>query len=667
MTEKPPSANQNLNFVDRAKQMKDRAREGLHSFKTQVRENTKNISIPSFNNGQAMSNNSTAQANTNHGIGVMNAQQRSSSPGLLSRSFENQSPMAQKVLEEEMKKRLSMQTLASNNERASEVTYESAIVRTLREELVIQQRQHDETARVVVTLQDDVDEARKQKEDLIEQSARIWDEQKLKLNEREKREDELNAIVQKLEREIDEMKNSATAIYNSSAIENEEEKNERESEIARLNAKVLSSEHEKKERDCMIEEERMKSKKLEEKMSEEIALLKRTINEENERGRMLAAANAVEEAIKQQKKDEEQENKNNNDDNDATNALEKEIESFYATDALEKEIESLKKDNETLRHTEANLRQEFDLLQSTASTSVSEKAKIESEYKKTIEAFETRLASEEESNKKMLHDSQKMMTAKFEESNNHLKELKENEIRLNAITLELKKAEELKSEENKLLRTEKEEITEKYELLIATRNEEINALENKVKDMNDEIERVRNQSEASATKAIEEVNERSKKSSEVFEQAIEEKDKTIESLSDEIASLAQKLETIEETLKVAQASTGPNLERQIAEKNALKSTLADVRYERDVLANMLKEMKKKVGAYSIETPPFQRAVNDAKKNWNGLISRLGQQQSSSAKKPKTATPLTGKPAPPAYQTPVKLNFSSPAAALTPPP
>ena len=55
---------------------------------------------------------------------------------------------------------------------------------------MIQQRQHDETARMVVTLQDDVDEARKQKEDLIEQSARIWDEQKLKLNEREKREDE---------------------------------------------------------------------------------------------------------------------------------------------------------------------------------------------------------------------------------------------------------------------------------------------------------------------------------------------------------------------------------------------------------------------------------------------------------------------------------------------
>ena len=40
-----------------------------------------------------------------------------------------------------------------------------------------------------------------------------------------------------------------------------------------------------------------------------------------------------------------------------------------------------------------------------------------------------------------------------------------------------------------------------------------------------------------------------------------------------------------------------------------------------------KEMKKKVGAYSIETPPFQRAVNDAKKK----LERLNFKTRSTAK------------------------------------
>jgi hypothetical protein len=83
-------------------------------------------------------------------------------------------------------------------------------------------------------------------------------------------------------------------------------------------------------------------------------------------------------------------------------------------------------------------------------------------------------------------------------------------------------------------------------------------------------------------------------------------------------------------------------------------------------------MKKKVGAYSMETPPLLRAVNDAKKNLNGFMSRFqGAASNSAAKNSNNAT--TQAPASAAARsplanaaTPQKLNFSQPAAALTPP-
>ena len=145
---------------------------------------------------------------------------------------------------------------------------------------------------------------------------------------------------------------------------------------------------------------------------------------------------------------------------------------------------------------------------------------------------------------------------------------------------------------------------------------------------------------------------------------------------EEVKAIQLKLNHAEEALKNTQSSA-PNLERQIAEKNALKSTLAEVRYERDVLANMLKEMKKKVGAYSMETPPILRAVNDAKKNLNGFMSRFqtGGGSTSTAKKSSQAPASVAASKNANNQrtqssssaaTPQKLNFSQPAAALTPP-
>ena len=80
----------------------------------------------------------------------------------------------------------------------------------------------------------------------------------------------------------------------------------------------------------------------------------------------------------------------------------------------------------------------------------------------------------------------------------------------------------------------------------------------------------------------------------------------------------------------------------------------------------------------METPPLLRAVNDAKKNLNGFMSRFqGAASNSAAKNSNAATtqaPASASNATSAAArsplanaaTPQKLNFSQPAAALTPP-
>jgi chromosome segregation ATPase len=223
-----------------------------------------------------------------------------------------------------------------------------------------------------------------------------------------------------------------------------------------------------------------------------------------------------------------------------------------------------------------------------------------------------------------------------------------------------------------LSNVEKMETTEKFELLLATRDEEVKTLEKNKRDALDEIESIREELNV-AKEAVEVANETSKAALTGAEDA----EKAHEATKEEMKALQLKLDHAEEALKNTQSSA-PNLERQIAEKNALKSTLADVRYERDVLANMLKEMKKKVGAYSMETPPLLRAVNDAKKNLNGFMSRFqGAASNSAAKNSNNATtqaPASASNATTAASrsplanaaTPQKLNFSQPAAALTPP-
>jgi chromosome segregation ATPase len=284
-----------------------------------------------------------------------------------------------------------------------------------------------------------------------------------------------------------------------------------------------------------------------------------------------------------------------------------------------------------------------------------------------LSAVQSKLSSEIESNKKALEDARKQLeneraSAKksaddtIMKSENHVAELD-------------KEISNLKAQLD-LSNVEKTETTEKFELLLATRDEEVKSLEKNIKDALAEMQSIRNELNV-AKKAVQVANETSKAALNGAEDA----EKAREETKEEMKALQLKLDHAEEALKNTQISA-PNLERQIAEKNALKSTLADVRYERDVLANMLKDMKKKVGAYSMETPPILRAVNDAKKNLNGFMSRFqGTGSTSTVKKNTTTTqapasasasknPNTKSPS--AAATPQKLNFSQPAAALTPP-
>jgi chromosome segregation ATPase len=521
-------------------------------------------------------------------------------------------------------------------------------MRRLREQLVDAQMRHDETAKVVLHLQEDVERIQREKEDLRVKSAKIWQEQQdalaAKETERKTREEEGEAREKARETEV------ANLVAKVNQLERERAKEKEMKAESDVKVDVGKFEEEIADLRKKLEAERGKVVAAEKSVAEEKAKTEKVLADAS-----VAASVAVTPTSSEEEKSEEE-------------ALKKEIES------VKTENEKLKAEIETIRASESKLREENQTLQSTASTSTQDKSASESEHKKNMDALtlelsavQSKLSSEIESNKKALEDARKQLeneraSAKksaddtIMKSENHVAELD-------------KEISNLKAQLD-LSNVEKTETTEKFELLLATRDEEVKSLEKNIKDALAEMQSIRNELNV-AKEAVQVANETSKAALNGAEDA----EKAREETKEEMKALQLKLDHAEEALKNTQISA-PNLERQIAEKNALKSTLADVRYERDVLANMLKDMKKKVGAYSMETPPILRAVNDAKKNLNGFMSRFqGTGSTSTVKKNTTTTqapasasasknPNTKSPS--AAATPQKLNFSQPAAALTPP-
>jgi chromosome segregation ATPase len=521
-------------------------------------------------------------------------------------------------------------------------------MRRLREQLVDAQMRHDETAKVVLHLQEDVERIQREKEDLRVKSAKIWQEQQdalaAKETERKTREEEGEAREKARETEV------ANLVAKVNQLERERAKEKEMKAESDVKVDVGKFEEEIADLRKKLEAERGKVVAAEKSVAEEKAKTEKVLADAS-----VAASVAVTPTSSEEEKSEEE-------------ALKKEIES------VKTENEKLKAEIETIRASESKLREENQTLQSTASTSTQDKSASESEHKKNMDALtlelsavQSKLSSEIESNKKALEDARKQLeneraSAKksvddtIMKSENHVAKLD-------------KEISNLKAQLD-LSNVEKTETTEKFELLLATRDEEVKSLEKNIKDALAEMQSIRNELNV-AKKAVQVANETSKAALNGAEDA----EKAREETKEEMKALQLKLDHAEEALKNTQISA-PNLERQIAEKNALKSTLADVRYERDVLANMLKDMKKKVGAYSMETPPILRAVNDAKKNLNGFMSRFqGTGSTSTVKKNTTTTqapasasasknPNTKSPS--AAATPQKLNFSQPAAALTPP-
>tara|TARA_B100000475_G_scaffold90981_1_gene65737 strand:- start:1098 stop:2744 length:1647 start_codon:yes stop_codon:yes gene_type:complete len=521
-------------------------------------------------------------------------------------------------------------------------------MRRLREQLVDAQMRHDETAKVVLHLQEDVERIQREKEDLRVKSAKIWQEQQdalaAKETERKTREEEGEAREKARETKV------ANLVAKVNQLERERAKEKEMKAESDVKVDVGKFEEEIADLRKKLEAERGKVVAAEKSVAEEKAKTEKVLADAS-----VAASVAVTPTSSEEEKSEEE-------------ALKKEIES------VKTENEKLKAEIETIRASESKLREENQTLQSTASTSTQDKSASESEHKKNMDALtlelsavQSKLSSEIESNKKALEDARKQLeneraSAKksaddtIMKSENHVAELD-------------KEISNLKAQLD-LSNVEKTETTEKFELLLATRDEEVKSLEKNIKDALAEMQSIRNELNV-AKEAVQVANETSKAALNGAEDA----EKAREETKEEMKALQLKLDHAEEALKNTQISA-PNLERQIAEKNALKSTLADVRYERDVLANMLKDMKKKVGAYSMETPPILRAVNDAKKNLNGFMSRFqGTGSTSTVKKNTTTTqapasasasknPNTKSPS--AAATPQKLNFSQPAAALTPP-
>ena len=640
---------------DKVKQMKEKAGKmsALSSAfvaKT-VKKTTSTMKIPQIgtmstvnhrsNTGSAV--NTTTNNNTNNGLSSSYGRQSPGIPG--KSSFEGTSPIAFAAMEEERRAR----TIGVNTTQQQYSTKEDEeTMRRLREQLVDAQMRHDETAKVVLHLQEDVERIQREKEDLRVKSAKIWQEQRdalaAKETERKTREEEGEAREKAREMEV------ANLVAKVNQLERERAKEKEMKAESDVKVDVGKFEEEIADLRKKLEAERGKVVAAEKSVAEEKAKTEKVLADAS-----VAASVAVTPTSSEEEKSEEE-------------ALKKEIES------VKTENEKLKAEIETIRASESKLREENQTLQSTASTSTQDKSASESEHKKNMDALtlelsavQSKLSSEIESNKKALEDARKQLeneraSAKksvddtITKSENHVAELD-------------KEISNLKAQLD-LSNVEKTETTEKFELLLATRDEEVKSLEKNIKDALAEMQSIRNELNV-AKEAVQVANETSKAALNGAEDA----EKAREETKEEMKALQLKLDHAEEALKNTQISA-PNLERQIAEKNALKSTLADVRYERDVLANMLKDMKKKVGAYSMETPPILRAVNDAKKNLNGFMSRFqGTGSTSTVKKNTTTTqapasasasknPNTKSPS--AAATPQKLNFSQPAAALTPP-
>jgi len=637
---------------DKVKQMKEKAGKmsALSSaFAKTVKKTTSTMKIPQIGTMSTVnrSNTTTTTTNTNNiNNGGLSSSYGRQSPGIPGKSsFEGTSPIAFAAMEEERRAR----TIGVNTTQQQYSTKEDEeTMRRLREQLVDAQMRHDETAKVVLHLQEDVERIQREKEDLRVKSAKIWQEQQdalaAKETERKTREEEGEAREKAREMEV------ANLVAKVNQLERERAKEKEMKAESDVKVDVGKFEEEIADLRKKLEAERGKVVAAEKSVAEEKAKTEKVLADAS-----VAASVAVTPTSSEEEKSEEE-------------ALKKEIES------VKTENEKLKAEIETIRASESKLREENQTLQSTASTSTQDKSASESEHKKNMDALtlelsavQSKLSSEIESDKKSLEDARKQLeneraSAKksvddtIMKSENHVAELD-------------KEISNLKAQLD-LSNVEKTETTEKFELLLATRDEEVKSLEKNIKDALAEMQSIRNELNV-AKEAVQVANETSKAALNGAEDA----EKAREETKEEMKALQLKLDHAEEALKNTQISA-PNLERQIAEKNALKSTLADVRYERDVLANMLKDMKKKVGAYSMETPPILRAVNDAKKNLNGFMSRFQGTGSTSTVKKNTTTaqapasasasknPNTKSPS--AAATPQKLNFSQPAAALTPP-
>ena len=644
---------------DKVKQMKEKAGKmsALSSaFAKTVKKTTSTMKIPQIGTMSTVnrSNTTTTNNNTNINNGGVSSSYGRQSPGIPGKnSFEGTSPIAFAAMEEERRAR----TIGVNTTQQQYSTKEDEeTMRRLREQLVDAQMRHDETAKVVLHLQEDIERIQREKEDLRVKSAKIWQEQQdalaAKETERKTREEEGEAREKARETEV------ANLVAKVNQLERECAK---EKEMAAKTADALKAESDVKVDVGKFEEEIADlRKKLEAEQGKVVAAEKSVAEEKAKTEKVLADASVAASVVVTPTSSEEEKSEEE--------ALKKEIES------VKTENEKLKAEIETIRASESKLREENQTLQSTASTSTQDKSASESEHKKNMDALtlelsavQSKLSSEIESNKKALEDARKQLeneraSAKksaddtIMKSENHVAELDKDISNLKA--------------QLDLSNVEKTETTEKFELLLATRDEEVKALEKNMEDALAEMQSIRNELNV-AKEAVQVANETSKAA---LNGAVDA-EKAREETKEEMKALQLKLDHAEEALKNTQISA-PNLERQIAEKNALQSTIADVRYERDVLANMLKDMKKKVGAYSMETPPILRAVNDAKKNLNGFMSRFqGTGSTSTVKKNTTTTqapasasasknPNTKSPS--AAATPQKLNFSQPAAALTPP-
>ena len=256
---------------DKVKQMKEKAGKmsALSSAfvaKT-VKKTTSTMKIPQIgtmstgnhrsNTGSAV--NTTTNTNTNNGLSSSYGRQSPGIPG--KSSFEGTSPIAFAAMEEERRAR----TIGVNTTQQQYSTKEDEeTMRRLREQLVDAQMRHDETAKVVLHLQEDVERIQREKEDLRVKSAKIWQEQQdalaAKETERKTREEE-----------------------------GEAREKARETEVANLVAKVNQLERERAKEKEMKAESDVKVDIG--KFEEEIADLRKKL--EAERGKVVAAEKSV--------------------------------------------------------------------------------------------------------------------------------------------------------------------------------------------------------------------------------------------------------------------------------------------------------------------------------------------------------------------------------------